>query len=921
MARRVAATRLYVPRPRHDIVVRERLLKVLDTARRARLVLVSAPPGFGKSTLLAGWAAALSDGGSHVAWLALDAGDRDEAAFWRGITAAFGTVVPEVATATEELLDAGTPDDVLVSALVDVLAVADSDADPAIGADLHDAADIWLMLDDLHLVTGSGSPATECLRLLLGHLPPNAHVVASTRVDPDLPLSRWRVSGDLVEVRAADLRMTSDEAADYLNQASGLDLSDAEVAQLEDRTEGWVAALQLAALSLRGSDDPGAFIASFAGTNRYVIDYLVDEVLAQLKPDVREFLLRCSVLDRLTGPLCDAVTGRDDSRSVLDSLERSNLFVVPLDDRREWYRFHHLFAEVLAAHLLDEHPDLTPQLRLAASEWFEQAGLVEEAVSHSIASGDATRTTRLVEHAIPGIRRDRNDALLVGWLRVLPEDATRHSPLVSAFRGWMHLEAGELDEAALWLDRAEGAVTDPPAQSGDADADRELRSLPSTIETFRAGLAQASGAPGAAARHARAALDLAPEDDYLARGGAAGFLGLSAWVAGDVPTAVETFGQAVESLRLAGTAADESTGTVLLSDMWLAAGRHSRARSLLEQAIARRGGSAGPQRGVADLHVALAEVELELGHADPAAAMLDVAAELDRRLPMDANRWRLLAVQARVAALGGDGERAMALLDRAAEVHRDGFVPPTRPLPALRARVALQLGRIDEAEAWCASTGVERTDEVAHLREYELLTLDRLLIVRARRSVDGSADDAVELAGRVTDAAVRGGRVRSVVEALILGALAHHAADRRAEAVESMQAAWSAALEPVGHTRLVLDEGEPMLDLLRSCGGGAAGWLPAGSEAAPVPVVRTSDTSGSTRSRSTRAEPLADPLSEREEEVLRLLASDLTGPEIAAQLFVSVNTFRTHTKRIFTKLGASNRRAAVSRARELGLLP
>ena len=363
-------TKLVVPRARRRTVDRPRLDELLALGADVPLLLVSAPAGFGKTTLLATW---LARHQHVVAWVSLDERDRDGLTFWTYVLRAVDRAAPGAATASLELQRGGqAPVEAVLTALLNELSVL--------------PGDLTLVLDDYHLAEGPGT--RPGMLFLLEHLPPQVHLVVSSRADPALPLARLRARGALVEVRAADLRFTGSETAAYLNELSALELSPHDVALLERRTEGWPAALQLAALSLRGRDDRSQFIAGFAGDDRFVVDYLADEVLDALPADVRRFLLDTSVLERLTGPLCDAVTAGTGGRAVLESLERRNLFVIPLDAHRQWYRYHHLFADVLRAHLHDERPGDVRGLHLRAGDWYDLAGDAESAVRHALAAGD-----------------------------------------------------------------------------------------------------------------------------------------------------------------------------------------------------------------------------------------------------------------------------------------------------------------------------------------------------------------------------------------------------------------------------------------------------------------------------------------------------------------------------------------------------
>ncbi|MEZ0448051.1 LuxR C-terminal-related transcriptional regulator [Cellulomonas sp. ICMP 17802] len=897
MAGPLIATKLRVPTLRRGLVARPRLLQRVRLGIDAKVTLVSAPAGFGKSTLLAEWLAGTPADGRAVAWLSLDAADDDPATFWRYvITALQGATGGAGSGALELTTTSPLPTDLVLTTLLNELAAAPDD--------------VWLVLDDYHLV--DGHEIGEGMTFLLTHLPPHVHVVLSTRADPDLPLARWRVRGELVEIRAADLRFTRDEAAEYLAQVTGLPLTAGDVEALEERTEGWIAALQLAALSIRGRADVGGFIAQFAGTDRYLVDYLVDEVLAHLEEPVREFLLRTAVLDRLTGSLCDAVVGGAGGREMLTTLERANLFLVPLDDRREWFRYHHLFADVLRARVLAEHPELVPALHERASRWYEAHDLLDEAVRHALAAHDDDRAAFLMELAVPAVRRERRESVLVGWLGALPDDVIRRSPVLGVFAGYLLMVAGDLEAFEQRLDDAERLLAATPGGSDPRWAQTdELRTLPATIAVYRASLAQARGDLAGTAEHARRALALAGPDDHLARGGAAGFLALVAWAQGDVASALETFTQAVASLHASGNLVDELTSTVVLADLWLAAGRPSTARQLYRRGLTvSEAYGASVLRAVPDLHVGLAELDHEAGDLAAAREHLESAAALGDGTAMIESHYRWFAAMARIADTEGDPAEALRLLDTAEQLYRPGFFPDLRPLAARRARTWIRQGSLSEAADWARARGVSAADDATYLREFDHLTLVRLLLARHRADPDAAAlDDVLSLLSRLHGAADATGRAGSLVEIRMLAALAHDARGDRRQALESLGLCWAGAPEPAASARLFLDEGDAMHQLLRAAElEGVGGEHPRrllglGTGATPTPPRRSS----------------AELLSERELQVLRLLDSDLTGPQIARELYVTLNTLRSHTKRIFTKLDVTTRRAAVSRARELGL--
>jgi LuxR family maltose regulon positive regulatory protein len=649
----VLATKLFAPARRSQAVTRSRLVEELDATLGPghRLTLVSGPAGFGKTTVLSDWIAGLGEAQpqARAGWLSLDDDDNDLLRLVTHLVAVLDAVGVELdpAAVLESLPRDPTA---ALTALVNAVARSAAQA-PQVQ---------WVVvLDDYHVI--SAPDVHEALTFVLDHAPEQLHLVIATRADPPLPVARLRSRGQLVEVRGADLRFTRDEAQQFLNQAMGLDLGAADVDALEDRTEGWVAGLQLAALSLRAiptRPEVADFIEDFTGSNRFVIDYLADEVLARQPPAVRDFLLRTAVLDRLTGPLCDAVTGRPGGSAMLVDLERANLFLVPLDTERSWYRYHHLFADVLHARLLTEHPELVPQLHQRASAWYATRGLVAEAVRHALVAEDFPRAAFLMEEALPDVRRARQDSMLLGWARALPHSVIRASPVLSMVAGWEHMMTGDLDGLESCLDDADAALQagarDEALAATWADTD-DLRTAPATVQVYRASLAQARGDVAGTVRHARRALELAGPEDHLVRGGAGGFLGLAAWAAGDVDEAIATFSEALRSLHAAGNLVDALDGTIVLADMWVTAGRPGRARTLYEQALRTATGNGEPYpRATADLHVGLAELDRELDDLASAESHLETARVLAERGSITYNRHGWGGDLDVVGAAGGD---------------------------------------------------------------------------------------------------------------------------------------------------------------------------------------------------------------------------------------------------------------------------
>jgi LuxR family maltose regulon positive regulatory protein len=879
-------TKLHAPRRRRGVVERPRLRPRVDGDDQPALTLVSAPAGFGKTTVVAEWFA----DDPRTAWLSLDRRDDDPVVFWRYVVAALDTADPRAGAGAGALLGSGpVPVEAVVATLLNDVAALDDG--------------VVLVLDDYHVI---GSTAIhESVALLVEHLPPQLRLVLVTRADPPLPLAALRARGELHEVRAADLRFTVDEAASYLTGVMDLQLRQADVDLLGARTEGWIAALQLAALSMQGRDDVGAFIADFSGDDRFILDYLVGEVLQQQGDDVTTFLLETSVLQRLTGGLCDAVTGRADGRAMLERLERANLFLVPLDDRREWYRYHHLFADALRARLLDERGGAVAELHRRASDWWGDQGDPAEAVSHAMAAGDPERAAKWIELAAPAMRLARQESTLRAWLEALPAELFTDRPVLALSLVGARMATGDPAGTEPLLALAEASVG-PGAESIAFDAE-ELATAPAQIAVYRAGLALLAGDVDGTVRHATDVLAVADPTDHYRRGAASALIGLAEWRTGAIEAARDRYVVAVESFRASGHLPDLLGCSVALADLQLAQGRLGDAEATYAAGLRLTAEHPG-LRGAADVHVGLAEVLLEHHDLDAAAAHLDAAVALGEGAGLPQHAYRRRVVAALLHQARGELDAAAALLDEAEPVYDTDFSPDVRPIPALRARLQLAGGHVDAAARWAAGRGLAADDDLSYVSEFEHVTLARALVERgvAARDLQVLAE-AEGLLDRLLVAADAGGRTGTAIEVLVLLTRARAAAGRSAEAGDLLADALGRAA-PETHLRPFVDGGEDLGRLLRALAGpDAAGRLAEAALAARA--------GGAAPSR-----PVAgsiDGLSERELDVLRLLRSDLSGPDIARELHVSLNTFRTHTKNIYAKLGVNNRREAVSRATEL----
>jgi LuxR family transcriptional regulator, maltose regulon positive regulatory protein len=885
-------TKLHPPRRRRELVARSRLSERLRRGRDVAVTVVAAPAGFGKTTLLSEW---LGDA-PRTAWLSLDGRDNDPTRFWSYVVAALRTVAPGIGETALSLLGSSPAAvEAALVTLVNELAAAEDD--------------LVLVLDDYHAI--ESVDLHEAMAFLVEHLPPQVHLVVASRADPPLPLARLRARGQLLEVRAADLRFTVEEAAAYFNGSMGLDLSADDVTALEARAEGWIAALQLAALSMQGRDDVAEFIANFTGDDRFVVDYLVEEVLERQPVEVRRFLVETAVLGRLTGSLCDAVTGGTGGRARLEMLERANLFVVPLDDRRLWYRYHHLFADVLRARLLDEQPDRVPELHRRASAWHAENGDRAEAIAHAMAGGHFERAAELVELTAPLMRRTRQEATLRRWLEALPEHLLEDRPVLAIALVGARMATGDgtgveslLRSVESWLHAPAAGTTHRASAPIVFDAE-ELARLPAQVAVYRAALALLAGDVAGTIAHADRVLSLVEPSDHFLRGSASGLLGLAHWTVADLDTARDRYADAVRAFVDAGHLPDVLGCSLALADIQMAQGRLGDAAHTFEAGLRLTQDHPG-LRGRADMHVGLCEVLLERDEVEAAARHLDAADELGEHAGLPQHRYRRRVAAARLRQVEGDARGALALLAEAERVYETDFSPAVRPIPALVARAHLTLGDLAAADRWAHDHHVAAGDELTYVREFEHITLARLLI--ARRD-SGAVGDALHLVDRLLAAAEHGRRGRSAVELLVLRSLAHDALGDRHAAAAALEEALARA-EPEGYVRVFADEAPTLTALLHAVPARGA----AGRHARRV-LASTSPSGGGRPS----GRELVKELSGRERDVLRLLRSELSGPDIARELVVSLNTVRTHTKNIYAKLGVTSRRQAVRRAEELGL--
>ena len=906
------ATKLHVPRPQPGFVPRPRLVEALGEGLARRLILVCAPAGSGKTALLADWA---PSGNRPVAWLSLDAADNDPVRFWRHTVAALDRARPGIGERVGLLLGPPAPASFegLVTALINDLAAQPDDGE------------VLLVLDDYHLI--DARPVHASLAFLLEHLPPGLHLVLASRADPPLPLARLRAGGQLAELRTADLRFSAEEAAALLRESAGADLPAAAVAALAARTEGWVAGLQLAALSLARQADPAGFVAAFSGSHRYVLDYLAEEVLDRQPEELRTFLLETSLLERLSGGLCDAVTGRTDSQAMLERVERANLFLVPLDEVRGWWRYHHLFADLLRARLQQQRPGRVAGLHRAAAAWYEDHGLADDAVRHALAAGDPAWAARLVERHVETLLGRSEGATLRRWLSALPAESVRDRPRLCLAQAYGAAMGFQVEALEALLDDAERAFAVSGDEPYEASAGRPVSSLanvPAGIAFLRAVLARLRGDAALASDYNRQALAQLGEDDWLMRYLVRWNQAAADWLGGRPGPAERGLTEVLAELRAAGQFFAGFLAMRVCYDL----GEVQRAQGNLDAALATyrqaldEAGESSQTAITGPAHVGLAQVLYE---RDELTAALDHATRgvpLCQQLTFTQSLATGLAVVARIRHAHGDAAGALEAIGGAGQA---GLSPQVITLlnsvPAQRARLLLAQGDVHAAAQWTTAAGLSPDDEPGYPREPEYLVLARVLLAQDRPGA------ALALLERLHAAAVSQDRVGSVIEIRALQALALAAAGEENAAVDALAGALTLAC-PQGYVRVFADEGPPMAALLgvlvaaQRAEQAAARGVPLGCLARVLGAFGEKPAApGAGRGAAAVVPGLVEQLTARELEVLALLAAGAPNPRIAEQLVVSLDTVKKHVSHLLGKLGAANRTEAVTRARQLGLIP
>jgi len=923
MATSVLVTKLFVPPTRAELVHRPGLIKQLNNGLDRKLTLLSAPAGFGKTTLVSHWVenlrndSELDSQSSKVAWLSLDQDDNDPVRFLNYFITALNQIdgietdLGQGALSMLQSPQPPLPNTVLISLINDLAAISEK---------------VVFVLDDYHLI--ESEPIHQGLVFLLENLPPQLHLVIATRQDPSLSLGRLRARDQVTEIRAADLRFSESEAAEFLNQVMGLNLSTENIAELETRTEGWIAGLQLAAISMRDHDDRANFIKSFSGGHRLVLDFLIEEVLSQQPESVQNFLLHTAILDRLTGSLCDALIGQKDSQETLEMLDRANLFIVPLDSERRWYRYHHLFADLLRQRLGQKQQDLTLTLHRRASEWYQQKGLANEAIEHALHADDFEGAANLLEEQVDALWNNGEHSILKRWLAKFPSELLFSRPHLCVFDSWYHFSGGNQVAADYGLKAAEEAleassdIAPKPSLSerNGLLSDVKKTYLQGKISAVRAFMDSYRGDASGMIINARQALEYLPEQDLPMRSFAAIALGDAYTVKGEMKAAYNARLEAIEVSR-SNTSPYFLIATSLKMIMTLKAlGQLHRAVDVCQQQYKLAETNGLSQVELVGLLLAeWGEVLTELNDLDGAIDRAQRGVELTERGTDLSVLGRSYRCMMRVLFSRGDAASAEKVVQKMETIARETDVPLKymNHIAAWQTRFWLAQNELEAASQWANQERLDIDRELNPLHELGFLSLVEFTTLVRVRIAQEQWDEAFRLLSQLLEAVEAGEHTSGMIEIHMLQALAFQASGDSEQAFGSLERALTLA-EPLGFLHIFVDEGPPMAGLLYEALKREIAPKYVQKLLAAFPVKEQEETD-LTKPQVDQS-GLIEPLSERELEVLQFIAKGLTNQEISNKLFLSMHTVKTHTRNIYSKLGAHHRAEAVAKARGFGIL-
>ena len=897
----ILATKHYIPRHRVNVVLRPRLVERLNEGLRRKLALVSAPAGFGKTTLLGEWIASCQQ---PAAWLSLDEGDNDSARFWSHFIIALQMVAKNVGAGALGMLQSPQQpsiEAILTSLINEITSIPD---------------DFILVLDDYHAVDSGQIDST--FTFLIERLPPQMHLVIATREDPDLPLSRLRASDQLTEVREKDLRFTETEAAEFLNKTMRLSLSSENVAALETRTEGWIAGLQMAALSMQGLPDAASFIQSFTGSHRFVLDYLLEEVHHKQPETIQKFLLQTSILERICAPLCDAVLldSSINGQDTLEQLERANLFIISLDNERRWYRYHHLFAELLRNRLARTYSDQIADLHRRASDWYAHNDLPYEAIMHALATQDWSRAAEVIERFSDEWPMRGEMSIFLGWLESFPAQFRLDRPRLGVIYAWALFMANQLDRADQYLEQLLPIVQTTLPLLGELFAIRVM------IASHRYDMQ-------AVIELARQALSLVPPEEASPRSRILLSLGVAYdEMGGDIVATKSAFREAFELGKTlapgsaAGNIPIPLTALAYLSELEWLQGSLREASHMYEQALElaeQLGGQ--PSIALCLLQRGRASLFYEWNDLDGAAHALQESIRVGElwkipRLLVPAYGVSALVMQARSQV-----DDAREMIRRAEQITRDSYTAPSDLGSLALYQISLWIAQNDfQAIAdWEQSHDSEWRSQIGRLRDALTIVLAHARIASYYQKRDDSAlSQARVLIKSALEQAQANSLTLNVTRLLMLDALALYAQGNATSAIAALERALTIA-EPENYIRSFLDLGKPMQELLaRSLE--AQALTESNLRVYVGKLLSHFDANISAGPSKPTGDALIEPLTERELEVLRLIAKGLSNREISERLFLALSTVKGHTRIIFDKLQVQRRTEAVARARELGLL-